>query len=763
MSLRKLKAALAAAEFLPHTLTLGPDPDLDSVLPAAAAAFARDTWPRLTPSELMAGGPWGRETLNRYRRLEEDERTAVLAFAGFHNHELAHRVDLLSTPFGASFQGRACLETIGLLLEGAELLSELEKNEPQRPLRDLSMQSAEFVVSDGPATLNARIRWFDALRGAAPKYIQNGWDGSPKSLRVAGEELAPVTVHELLPTVAVPGTDRDYVRPLTILESRAVALTGLFLLHRLGGDEYAAREVARLLESLYSPSQDFPDYRFLIDLFLRIVGHDDLTSVAEERGTPGLTALFRTIAVVGWYGLHAPPEARPEATLNSSPMLRVMLAMQELVRIASREAPSVDGVTLMEQIDSGEQAAQLGLTEARETLAYSRDYLAVVRSHNQATNPHPELRSHFERNLSLQQAVLQRRIEHGYRSFAGMPEDGSVRDGVAAEEAEERLGFESQPPPAAVSNWFRLRQMLLFGRARPPGFWSELWSTVGVDAQVPALPPLAAREMALERARFVAGGVWPVYAIVAKRVLIAVDERKLPRVFADPSELRLETAWGCLPAAGEAIVALQISFPDVDEELRLLFLEDRHREVLDPILREGSVTLASIEAYNRLRHDDTDVETIVCTIEAPTDAVTLALAGSPVGVELVAYEHGWSTESLGSDIAGWAVECYGWRVDGEAALFEAELRTKPPKTVLLSAGSRDGFAGALVASGPPDAVRSFRTERFAGTGGEILEMTEAEARQLISDSVMRAQNALADRGLAPYRFVKQKPLEVELD
>jgi len=778
MSLHRLRAALSTAEFTPHTLTLGSNPDLASVLPPAASAFLKRTWPGgATMRDLLAVEPWDAATMADYKELAPDERVAVLAFVGFPNHELVHRVDFLSTPFGVAFQGRACLETIGLLLDGAELIAELEHREPSRPLRDIPPVAEKFIVSEGVEILNARVRWFDALRGAAPKYLQPGWMSDPGALSVANVELERVMVHELMPTLLVPGGEGAYVRPLTVLESRAVALTGLLLLNRLGGDGYAAVEVARFLETFYTPREAFPDYRFLLDLFTGLWGRDDLPTLAEGRGSVGLTAILKSISVVGWYGLHASPEAKSEALLNASPILRVVVAMRDLLAEIRDGNQFFEAVPFLNGIDTSDQAAALGLTSSRETLAYCSHYLTHIRRYNAQVNPHPELLEHFEAILSIQQDQINRRLEYGYSFAAGMPDDGSVLSGLEMPEADERLFFEEHGPPAAVHEWFRLREMLLFRHARPPGFWPDLWRALGTHPGVSASTSDAARELALTRARFVAGGIWPIQAQMratadgGSRHLVPVRRSNLPATFtavASGSELTVNTKWSVFSSTGDPLVALQVSFPETGEEIRLLFSLGRHREVLQSIEQTGRLAIISEAAYTALQRGEAHPEIISFQVTAHSPIQSTVLDPSATQFQFSRYEQGWSARIDGreEELLDWAVEAYAWRDRYEAALFFAELKSKPPQLRLTLDGLPHpdaGWARMLTVTGPATDVRRFRDERIPGTGAEVHMLTEADARDLIAAVQLEALEALTSRADSPVRLVQLKPVDVRLD
>lgn len=776
MSLHRLKVALGAAEFAPHAQALGPALDLTNAMPPAAAVFLASIWPD-GPSgfDMLLAEPWDEETMEDYRGLDEEDRMAVLACVGFLNHELVHRVDLLSTPFGVSFHGKACLETIGLLLEGAELIFTLERREPWRPLRDIPPVAEKLVVSDGMDTLNARVRWFDALRGAAPKHLQPGWMSDPGVLSLAGIDLDRVMVHELMPTVLVPGIDGAYLRPLTVLESRAVALTGLLMMNRLGGDDYAAIEVARFLETFYTPREAFPDYRFLLDLFLRLWAREDFLSLATERGAIGITGLLKTVSVVGWYGLHATPEANSEAPMNGSPMLRVVIAMQELISYLSEDSTVLEAVPFLDAVDHGDRAEILGLTGSRQTLTYSLDYLRGIRRHNQVANPHPHLLAHFDRVLALQESQIERRIEHGYEFAAGLPEDGSVLGGLAASGCDEELLFDKEPPAEAVRRWFTLRENLLFREARPPDFWPELWSAVGTHPGASELSPEAARGLALSRARFLGSdGIWPTYSALAeseeegRALFVPVRRSALPRSFDAGEGLTVETEWSAVGLTGEALGALKIGFAETEEEVRLLFSLERHRGIVEALIQCERLVLVPDEAFAALQRGEVHPEMIVCPVTASAEVLVTAREAASAKAFLTRYEYGWSVEleAESSDPLGWAVEAYGWSEPAEAALFLAELKSKPLEYALvvgLPSPSEFGFAVVLTAVGPIADVRRFREERIAGTGGEVHLLSEAEARDFASAALLDALNELRLRGVGSVSLTDLKPLDVRLD
>src|SRR5690349_11682260 len=110
--------ALLWADFKPHTLSLGSDiAQLGIGLSPMAGVFFQLAWGHETEptlGDVFTAEPWDANALDWYHELELDDRMDVLGLAGFFVHETVHKLDLLTTPFGAAFLGRTCLETLGL-------------------------------------------------------------------------------------------------------------------------------------------------------------------------------------------------------------------------------------------------------------------------------------------------------------------------------------------------------------------------------------------------------------------------------------------------------------------------------------------------------------------------------------------------------------------------------------------------------------------------------------------------------------------------
>lgn len=776
MNLQRIKAALSTAEYAPHTLTLGSDLRFEVLSPGVQAFFIASFPDGLGGADLLSAEPWNPELLQSYQALAPEERMEVLAFTGFHNHELVHRIDFLTTPFGASFHGKACLESIGLLLESAEIVATLEREEPNRPLRDIPALSEKIIVSSGIDTLNARIRWFDSLRGASPKHLKPGWMDDPASVNLAYQDLELTMVHELIATVAIPGVQGAYFRPLTILESRAVSLTSLLLLNRLGGDRAAADDIALFLETFYTPRESFPDYRFLLDLFLGLWGVEDFPSLLDEHGAASLQSLLRGMAILGWYALHASPEANAEGMANSSPMLRFVAALQELhgrVRDGDRE---FEALAFLDGIDTGKRAQEFGLSSSRETLGYSLRYVNRLRRHNYDANPHPGLKAHFENVLSIQQRQFERRLDRGYDFPAGMPERGSAITGLGSNPDDAHLLFGEEDEPAAeVFEWFRLREMLLFRHARPPGFWSELWRALGTHPGIENPTVEDARELALARARFVADGSWPTGGGIGvdegdRLVCIPVRTSTLPEIYRmteAKEQVSVETAWQVLHTAAEPLVALDVAFPETEEKARLLFSPQLHLPALEAIVASGTVALLSDEAAHAFTGGAAHPATVCVPVTAPPEVLTSALEGKLI-VELNEAEGGWlvTYSRGGAELLTVSIQAYAWATVDELERIAATAAKTDFGAVTIAlnglAHPADGELRVLTAVGVGDSLTKLREVLIDGSGATDHPLDRAVAERLFADFQQRLQeSALEDEGL-PYRRGELEPLPVDL-
>jgi hypothetical protein len=484
MSLTQLKSALLAADFKPHCLTVGADvPGLSRLAsPSSLHVFAK-AWRHgnhATIEEAFSGDPWPTPAREAYASLPEEQRMEVLGLTGFHIHESVHKIDFLTTPFGAAFHGRCCLETLGFQECAPQIITWLEGPGEHPPMRELLSNTEADRVQDGLDGLSARIRWFDANRGAPPRFVEEGWGGDRSPVTLLNLELRKVTVHNLITTLELPEQTGTYLRPLTILESRAVALSLLHLFDRLGADDYACSEIARYVRIFYPHPSTSNDYTFLLDLFAHLGDAPDFPSLIDRQGPAVLKGILQNIVMLGWYALHAPPlmPTEVDSYANSSSVVRLLIAFKSLETAFSTQTVYPTAADFLDNVDDSDIALHADLVPCSDILAYCIQYLETVKARNRAQNTHPSLALHFDYIFEIQLAQLRRRLERGYASSLGMPNGGHLVGGFEDFDVDQHLLLETYEAPCDVQQWFALRENLLFTHARPQNFAVQVRSFI---------------------------------------------------------------------------------------------------------------------------------------------------------------------------------------------------------------------------------------------------------------------------------------------
>jgi hypothetical protein len=478
MSISKLKAYLSGIEFRPHTSSLDGVGDITAVISLMARATLTydGSWGRL--SDHLSNKTWDRQVLGFYRDLDEVDRLQVLGVAGTYAHELTHRIDYLTTPFGVRFYGTSCLEFLEFQKFGEEFLRRLETS-PMTAVRDLPRVGNSPTARPGPEALIARVKYFDSILGAPRRSIKTGWGGNIKPIRILGRELEKLTIHDLVPTARRPGERSSYLRPQAILEGRAVAVTLGNLHRRLGGNAYASSEVANYLRCFYNPEEVTSDYLLLLDLYASMWDrHATVEELIESRDPTWLADALAIINLATWYSLHSPPIMSRDPSEHfaySSPMLRILNALHafgQAIRDEVEFANYEDALNYIDRYLEDEGGLWRPLWPINTVLEYCLGYLKKVQRMNLEENRNAPLRDHFDRVFTIQIEHFRRRQGLGYAYLPGIPSDGNYLS-VLGDEDEDLL-LDSYSANPEVSNYYALRQNLFFGYARPKGIFDEI-------------------------------------------------------------------------------------------------------------------------------------------------------------------------------------------------------------------------------------------------------------------------------------------------
>lgn len=472
MSVNALREILSAAAYSPHTAELIGRSSLRHALSPAAGSFVQRfiaekegnrwgiRWAKLIPDE-----PWPKDTLAQYKKLDNEERAEILAFCTFNLHEITHHIDFLTTPFGTNFHGKAVREYISLQRLAPDLMK-YANTALVRPL--VSFAPPPGLGRDSPLVrgwnaFRGIVYFFDALRGAHQTCVTRGWGSRTDPFHLLTQDFNKVTVHTFMPSIEIPGHEKEYLRPTVIFEARALANCLRHLLHLLGGGDFAKAELVRYLNTFYARGDVDPDYTFLFDLYARLWGHNHLSELVTNLPPEQIENVFMVISAVGWYALQAPPPMDMNSLFHSSPTARLLyvLSKTESLFAGGVRKQYESACDFLAEIDRDERAGAMFFREIEETLTFTLSFLRNVREMNQTENENDLLRQHFNHLLDSQIWQIGKRVSNGYASLLGMPERGNPLLGVDEDTDADQLLFDYKPGEA-VRSWFTFRENLLF-------------------------------------------------------------------------------------------------------------------------------------------------------------------------------------------------------------------------------------------------------------------------------------------------------------
>jgi hypothetical protein len=421
-------------------------------------------------------------TMEHFRELPDDARTEVLAFVTLMLHEITHHLDFLSTPFGLNFHIKTMREYwslqdfVPILLENPELIPDrfvdfgdhwdrVRASLPddfQVPWYSLRERDSEELKKAWDS-LRGQILTFEAWGDASSvqphkRHIERGWAGNAKLLKLFGRELLPVTVHGFLATVTMPDGPSWYLRPLTLLETRAVAHSMQWVVHLLGDDggDALPSYFARLYRRAGLPD----DYFFLFDLLASGWNFPNFEELLQKASLDVRKHVLSLLSAACWYALQAPPPMDQDSLLTSNPIVRLLVVLMAYDDfLAGRNKRSFASfVELANTLDQSTLPQQWGCRPIQDTLGFCRRMVDTIMRLNESKTWNPDMRDHFQHILELLRIQLGRRND--YTSHVGMPEDGNPIFGL--DEPEDLQLLDPYEPPKEVESWFNFRNNLLF-------------------------------------------------------------------------------------------------------------------------------------------------------------------------------------------------------------------------------------------------------------------------------------------------------------
>jgi hypothetical protein len=422
-------------------------------------------------------------TMLCFRRLSDDTRIEVLSFVTVMLHEVTHHLDFLTTPFGLNFHIKtmreywSLQEFVPVLLENPELIPErfVDFDSHWKNLRASPPEASQVAcyprregdsdeLEKSWGSLRGQILTFEAWGDAGTvqphkRHIEVGWGGNTETLTLFGRELVPITVHGFLNTLTTPDCPGWYLRPLTLLETRAIAHSMRWIIHLLG-DEGADALPAYFNALHRRPGQLDDDYFFLFDLIAGAWNFASFEELLQKAPLNMRDYALRLLSTACWYALQAPPPMDEHSLLTSNPIVRLIVVLKAHAQLmASRDNRGFSSfVKFANTIDQSELPLRWGCRPIKSILAFCRLTIDAMVELNEAKTWNPDVQEHFRHVLKSLCRQFARRDD--YTSYIGMPDYGNPFLGL--NEPEDRELLDSYAPPEEVLDWFSFRSDLLF-------------------------------------------------------------------------------------------------------------------------------------------------------------------------------------------------------------------------------------------------------------------------------------------------------------
>jgi len=484
MALPELKKLLEGAAYSPRSLSFAFD--AEKLWPSLSARAHGFLWiatgmaePGPVPFDRMYGRVWADDpdTMTVFDSLNRDEQAEVLAVYTYEIHELTHHSDYLITPYGFNIHGKLLREYVAfqrfvplLLADPRPAGCRLVDWDP------LTGKPRSDRFRDAWTTLRDIVHTLEAFGdgGMLPRaeVVTKGWSGETRPFTLFMRSLQRVTVRGFLTTVTVPDESRWYLRPATILETRGLVHSLLWILHLFGGGNRARGPLLTYLHVFYDSAMIPPDYNMLLAVIASGWGFDSFHQFVEKEDMAVVRSALAIADASCWYALQAPPPM-PDTSAFANPVVRLLLALAYFIGWKKEDRFFPAAADALAAMDTRPEARALSLRPIETILAFCERFIEAMQSINSEIVS-PVFRGHFQHVLEVQRRQLTFRRRGGYVSYVGMPEDGHPARGLQSYEESRGLAFRDYVPDARIVEWFAFRQQLLYGFVTTDDLQSKL-------------------------------------------------------------------------------------------------------------------------------------------------------------------------------------------------------------------------------------------------------------------------------------------------
>ncbi len=433
--------------------------------------FTNDEWPN------------DKRVVNYFWNLPQEERTKILVCITSFIHELTHKIDFLTSPFGLQFYVNTIREYSILQEFFPQILDNKRTVNKLRFLASFSEKLSENdldfkVLNQYWGELGEIINFFYAMGDASTipvlsKYIKDGWSKDIKGsldLYNRGYPLKLVTVSNFFHTFQAPNTKKFwYLRPVSIFEAKAITNSILFIFHLLG--ESGINEAIFYFEKIYIKREDSKkpkeDYLFILNYVSIILGFDSFYQALKSKDFKKIKHILYTTSSACWYALQAPPHLKDENYLVGNPITRLYVAIRGIADVTfGKTKGNFESISdILNQIDDTEIAKSYRIKPLNNIIPDCIKIIDYFAQYNEKNIWNPEVKNHFNHILKIMRPHFENR-EITYSSLLSTPNSGNPLIGCQ-NDYDFELTYDDYHCPQAVKDWFGIRSNFLFKLNKP--------------------------------------------------------------------------------------------------------------------------------------------------------------------------------------------------------------------------------------------------------------------------------------------------------
>lgn len=443
--------------------------------------------------EYLASEKWflNAELGAKFDRLDPMSRFEVISIISSFVHEYTHKMDLLTTPMGAQHTFMMIDEYL-LMQDYLPHALDLPKHfdalsfrwQSRRDTPNLDITQSEFLSEIWPhfdRLITRQMGWGDiGDQNVDAGQINPGWQEAfpdTGSFFFTNENYRLLNVRGDVFSFA-PTSDKRirrnwFVRPLTILEGKAVAHSLLYLASL--PFEGIADDIVLFYRAFYAERRNHsaPDYLFVLDTVSQQWNKNNFDDIVEARDLQQLRAVLRTTQLICWFAMHAPAPINGDTKFASDPNARLFVALRWFSEYMLDPSKFVISCPLDMGIQMGESkiCEDLGMPSIIETIDRTKKDIKRREDDVKKYVWDLDIKDWFTYKLGYMRRQFGEKDQTGVCNFS-FPSSGSpfAEERSQADQVFLMLDYEER---SGVEEWLKIRKSFFFDPIRASDSGSE--------------------------------------------------------------------------------------------------------------------------------------------------------------------------------------------------------------------------------------------------------------------------------------------------